>query len=120
MIKRIILTLFVTTSIVTYSKGQQTVSNIYTDSLGQVFVQTNSPVYFFIAPDNKTESRFPIPNNGAAPMYFKSNGTHFIKADDAVSNNPVGFKIIADGTATNRVNSIHKRSLNEIRETILC
>jgi len=102
MNKKILLALLIISAIDPNLKGQQPESNIYNDSLGQIYVKANSPVYFFIATDSIAESRFPIPNNGAKPadpMYFKGNGTHFIKAEDEVTNNPVGFKVVSDGIA---------------------
>lgn len=101
MIKKIILKLLLIGAFTPLLMGQQKGAGIYVDSLDQVFVQANMPAYFFIAPDNKQDSRIPIaskdPNSN--PMYFDGNGTHYIRTVDASTNKLVSFKILADGIA---------------------
>lgn len=101
MIKKIAILFFLISVFGQFTFGQQKESGIYVDSLGQVFVQANMPAYFFIAPDNKQESRILIPSKDpkSNPMYFDGNGIHYIRTQDAETNKPVSFKIFADGIA---------------------
>ncbi|NVO08694.1 MAG: OmpA family protein [Bacteroidales bacterium] len=101
MIKKIALQIILLTVISKFALGQDNVAGIYVDSLGQVYVQANMPAYFFLAPDDKKESRVLITSKDpkSNPMYFDGNGIHYIKTLDAETNKMVSFKIIADGIA---------------------
>lgn len=83
-----------------FAFGQQVDSNIIVDSLGQIYVKTNVPAYLFISPSNSDE-RIIIPSNDPRtnPMVFDGNGIHYIQTQDAASQKPITFKIIADGIA---------------------
>lgn len=80
--------------------GQQSPSNIYIDSLGQVYVKANVPAYLFVAPENNGNDKIIIPTNDARtnPMIFDGNGIHYLQTTDAL-NKPINFKIYADGIA---------------------
>jgi outer membrane protein OmpA-like peptidoglycan-associated protein len=101
MIKRITLQIILLTIISEFAFGQQNVEGIYVDSLGQVYIQANMPAYFFLAPNEKKESRALITSKDpkSNPMYFDGNGIHYIKTLDAETNKMVSFKIFADGIA---------------------
>jgi outer membrane protein OmpA-like peptidoglycan-associated protein len=103
MIKKIFLKTLLITAISPFVMGQQKEAGIYVDSIGQVYVQANMPAYFFVAPDNKQESRILVTSQDpkSNPMYFDGNGTHYIKTQDAETNKPISFKILADGIAPN-------------------
>lgn len=81
--------------------GQHKESGIYVDSTGQVFVQVNTPVYFFVAPADNQNKRVLIPSKDpkSNPMFFDGNGIHYLHTNDAETNKPISFKIIADGIA---------------------
>lgn len=101
LFKRIFLNLFLIISLAQYTLGQQNGAAIYTDSLGQVFVQANMPAYFFIAPDTSKGSRILIPSKDpkSNPMYFDGNGVHYVRTQDGSTNKSIIFKIYADGVA---------------------
>ncbi len=101
MIRKILLEIILIFATAQLSLGQQGETGIYVDSLGQVYVQANKPVYFFIAPDSKQDSRILVPSKDpkSNPMYFDGNGTHYLRTQDSETNKPVRFKIYADGIA---------------------
>jgi outer membrane protein OmpA-like peptidoglycan-associated protein len=101
MIKKIILNLLLITAFFQTVNGQQKESGIFVDSLGQVYLQTNMPAYFFIAPENNQGLKTLITSDDpkSNPMYFDGNGTHYLKTLDAKTNKVVSFKILADGIA---------------------
>lgn len=101
MIRRITLQILLITLFSQLLIGQEKESGIYLDSLGQVYVQASRPVYFFIASDNKLESRilFTSKDIDSNPMYFDGTGPHYIKTIDAETNKLINFKVLADGIA---------------------
>ena len=101
MLKRIILFSIFLSLFIDLSIGQTKVAGIYTDSTGQVYIQANLPAYFFISPAEKPEQKVLIPSQDpkSNPMYFDGDGIHYIRIQDAESNSPINFKIIADGIA---------------------
>lgn len=82
-----------------FAFGQQNDSNIYIDSLGQVYVKANVPAYLFISPESSPNSRILIPTNDPRtnPMIFDGNGIHYLNTQDAITKKTVTFKIFADG-----------------------
>ncbi|HCT30876.1 MAG TPA: hypothetical protein DIW31_09115 [Bacteroidales bacterium] len=100
MFGKIIFFISLIISTVHIAFGQQNPSNMYVDSIGQVYVKTDVPAYFFVAPADNNATKYIIPTNDARtnPMIFEDNGLHYIQTTDA-TNKPVTFKIFADGIA---------------------
>ncbi len=94
----LIISFVLTSFLLNYA--QQNQSNIYIDSLGQIYVKTNVPAYLFVAPENSNSSKVLIPTKDTRtnPMVFEGNGVQYIQTTDA-TNKPLTFKIIADGIA---------------------
>ena len=84
-----------------FAIGQQDNSNIYVDSLGQVYVKANVPAYLFISPNSNSDERILIPSNDPRtnPMVFDGNGIHYLQTQDATTQKSITFKIVADGIA---------------------
>lgn len=101
MINRFIIKFFLIIATTQLTFGQQIESNIYVDTLGQVYVKANAPAYLFIAPESKPDSRILIPTNDPRtnPMLFDGNGIHYLNTIDAVTKKTITFKIFADGIA---------------------
>lgn len=97
--KRILFSLIIFNSF-NIAFGQNRPSNIFIDSLGQVYVKANVPAYLFVSPESNDNSKVIIPTNDARtnPMVFDGNGIHYLQTTDA-SNKPINFKIYADGIA---------------------
>ncbi len=83
------------------TSGQQNEPHIYVDSLGQVYVKANVPAYLFIEPESNANAKILIPSNDPKtnPMVFDGNGIHYLHTQDAITKQPINFKIYADGIA---------------------
>lgn len=83
----------------TLVSGQQKDAGIYVDSTGQVYIQANLPAYFFVSPESDKDKRILIPSKDSKsnPMFFDSNGIHYLTTKDAETNTTITYKIIADG-----------------------
>lgn len=101
MYKIIVLKVFLFLVTIQLTLGQQNKSNIYIDSLGQVYVKANVPAYLFISPESRPDSKTLIPTNDPRtnPMVFDGNGIHYLHTQDAVTKQSINFKIYADGIA---------------------
>jgi len=101
MIKKHLLFSFGIFFLMQLTFGQKKEAGIYVDSLGQIYIQSDLPAYFFIAPEEKPNEKVLIPSQDpkSNPMYFDGNGIHYIRVLDAESKSPINYKIIADGIA---------------------
>lgn len=72
-------------------------SNIYVNDRGEVFVKADSPVYFFISPENQPNQKVMIPSTDKAanPMYFDGDGKHYLVYESKGEN--MRFLVWADG-----------------------
>lgn len=101
MLKNIFLLLVFTLILAQISEGQQNEDGVYVDSLGQVYIKANKPIYFFIAPSEHSDEKVLIPSQDPKtnPMYFDGNGARYLSVIDDNSKNPITFKVFADGFA---------------------
>lgn len=76
-------------------KEQQ--GNIYVNDRGEAFVKADSPVYFFISPENQPNQKVMIPSTDKAanPMYFDGDGKHYLVYES--KGEKVRYLIWADG-----------------------
>ena len=79
--------------------AQEPPQNLYVDSTGQVYVQTNAPIYFFISSDDTQPKKEPIPSHDekANPMFFDGDGLHYLQYTN--NGKRIKYMIIADGQA---------------------
>lgn len=74
---------------------------IYTDSLGQVYVRTNQPIYFFVKPTEGAGELVAVPTDkgNSSPIVFDREGSHYIVHRSSETGKNVRFRIVADGSA---------------------
>jgi len=79
------------------SLAQENVNNVFVNDKGEVYVQANAPVYFFISPESQPDQKVLIPSTDRAanPMYFDGDGRHYLVYESGKEK--VRYLIWADG-----------------------
>ncbi|MGE0078652.1 MAG: OmpA family protein [Bacteroidales bacterium] len=78
------------------SIAQEMQSNIYTDAEGRIYVKVDSPIYFFVSPNNDSSNKTLIPSSDslANPMFFDGPGRHYFAYEN--NGEKVRYLVYAD------------------------
>ncbi len=102
-----VIILFVVFSSNLFSQTQPTFEKTtYRDSVNRLYIQTELPLYLFVATDPQGKNMHELSQNNSdtvfnkpEPMYLDGNGKHHIQHFDVFENKPIIFPIWADGIA---------------------
>jgi len=77
--------------------AQENVNNVFVNDKGDVYVQADAPVYFFISPESQPDQKVLIPSTDRAanPMYFDGDGRHYLVYESGKEK--VRYLVWADG-----------------------
>ncbi|MFO8067658.1 MAG: OmpA family protein [Bacteroidales bacterium] len=75
---------------------------LFTDTLGNIYVNTELELYLLIADDNDSNEKFLLESSETDnALKFKQHGLHTISHKDAKTNSHATYELFADGVAPN-------------------